>query len=353
MRLYVKSIDMSAAEKSVENRVEDLKNIDFLKDMLDLFSGRKFAHVGNWRYSEPMFPGDVVNGLKIWNSITERAKNGGKYYIFSDEVDLIANSAENIIKYIPQNTIFIDLGPGSKEAILDKSGSVLLKAQGKIVEYVAVDLVPEILKNAEVIFFERFPDTKFTAMYGDMFTPLDLPEHGNRLAAIFGQTMFNIAINPHDADLAKTKIVEMLVALRGHLRQGEKIIVPQNCSEDEEEIKAAYMEQEEVWLNFFHRVGRDLPIEGNYDPEGFVYEPYWIAASNILSHTAVPKKPMQFKLGGETVTLGPKDRLYMHNTFISPVHTFEELATSAGLKVCYRNINEKGRMALHILEPSA
>ncbi len=134
---------------------------------------------------------------------------------------------------------------------------------------------------------------------------------------------------------------------------GERIIVPQNCSEDEEEIKAAYMEQEEVWLNLFHRISRDLPIEGDYDPEGFSYEPYWVEASKILSHTAVPKKTMRFKLGGESITLEPKDRLYMHNTVICPVSMFEELARTAGLKTCYRKINEKGRMALHILEPAA
>jgi uncharacterized SAM-dependent methyltransferase len=340
----------SAIQESANNRIVCSVNEPFLADMRDLFARRKFAHVGNWRYSESMFPGDIVNGLEIWNRITERAKAGGNYYIFSDEVDLIANSVAEIIEHISENTVFIDLGPGSKEAIVDKVGVVLERNQGKIVEYIAVDLVPEILKNAESVFADRFARIKYTGLLGDMFKPLNLPEHGNRLAAIFGQTMFNIAINPHDSDLAKRKIVDMLTALKGHLRPGERIIVPQNCSEDEGEIRAAYREQEEVWLNLFHRVKRDLPIEGDYDPEGFIFEPYWIASSNILSHTAVPKKAMQFKLGLESVSLGPQDRFYMHNTVICPVGVFEELARSAELKTYYRHVNNKGRMALHILE---
>jgi hypothetical protein len=62
---------------------------------------------------------------------------------------------------------------------------------------------------------------------------------------------------------------------------------------------------------------------------------------------------MQFKLGLESISLGPEDRFYMHNTVICPVGVFEKLAKSAELKTHYRNVNGKGRMALHILEAAA
>jgi uncharacterized SAM-dependent methyltransferase len=328
-------------------------NTAFSTDIGDLFGRRKFAHVGNWRYSEPLFPGDKVHGLEIWNRLTERATHGGKYYIFSDEVNLIADSFPEILDFIPENTMLIDLGPGSEEAILAKIGTVLRNTGNRITQYVSVDLVPEILKNAERIFQHSFPQVKFTALQDNIFKPLQLPEQGYRLAVIFGQTLFNIAINPMDGDLAKRKILDLLVALRGHLRPGERIIVPQNCSESPEEIEAAYWEQEEVWLNLFFRVSRDLPIKGDYDPEGFIYEPYWIPSSNILSHTVVPKRIMQFSLGNETLRLRPEDRLYMHNTVIYPVSVFKELTREAKFEVCYCRINDTARMAFYILEPSA
>jgi uncharacterized SAM-dependent methyltransferase len=328
-------------------------NTAFSADIRDLFSRRKFAHVGNWRYSEPLFPGDRVNGLEIWNRLTERAIHGGKYYIFSDEVNLIADSFPGILGFIPENTILIDLGPGSKEAILAKIGAVLKNSENRITEYVSVDLVPEILRNSEIIFQQAFPQIKFTALQQDIFKPLNLPAQGYRLAAIFGQTLFNVAINPADGNLARRKISGLLTALREHLRPGERIIVPQNCCEMPAEIEAAYWEQEEVWLNLFHRIGRDLPIKGDYDPEGFVYEPHWIASSNILSHTVVPKKKMQFELDRETLRLTPAERLYLHNTAIYPVSVFRELIADAKLKVCYCRVNDRKRMALHILEPAA
>lgn len=337
----------------LSDRIHSADTTAFSSDIQDLFARRKFAHVGNWRYSVPLFPGDKVNGLEIWNRLTERATHGRKYYIFSDEVTLIADSFPEIIEFIPENTTLIDLGPGSEGAILAKIGTVLRNAGNRITQYVSVDLVPEILQNAERVFQHSFPQVKFTALQENIFKPLQLPEQGYRLAVIFGQTLFNIAVNPMDGDLAKRKILDLLTALRGHLRPGERIIVPQSCSESREEIEDAYWEVKEFGLNLFYRVHRDLPINGNYDPEGFIYEPYWIPSSNILSHTVVPKRIMQFSLGNETFRITPEDRLYMHNTAIYPVSVFKELAREAKFEVCYCRINDTARMALYILEPSA
>jgi uncharacterized SAM-dependent methyltransferase len=248
-------------------------------------------------------------------------------------VNLIRTSLPDLLSFMSEDTAFIDLGPGSQEAILDKVSVILERGGGTITEYIAVDHVPEILKYAEALFASRFPQIKFTAVLGDIFSPLELPLRGNRIAAIFGQTMFNIAINPFDYALARKKTLEMLVALRAHLRPGEKIVIPQNCSEEREEIEAAYREQEEVWLNLFHRAKRDLPIKGAYDPEGFSFEPYWTHSSSILSHSAFPTKAMTFDIGGEVISLRPGDRLYLHNTVVYPESVFACITEAAGFQV--------------------
>src|SRR5262249_14418104 len=157
-------------------------------------------------------------------------------------------------------------------------------------------------------FAEHFPKIKFTAVHGDMYGPLEVPKRRHRIAAIFGQTIFNVAVNPFDAAAANEKEIGLLKALKGHLDEGEKILIPQNCSEDRGVIEAAYWEQAQVWLNLFHRVKRDLQPAGNYDPDGFAFEPYWISASNILSHSVVARKEMNFDLGGEEFSISSGDR---------------------------------------------
>jgi uncharacterized SAM-dependent methyltransferase len=337
----------SAAGRTLEMEVT---NKAFAADMRDLFTCRRFGHVGKWRFSQPLFLGDPVNGIEIWNRIAERTRSGGKYYIFSDEVSLIGAAIPDILNSIPENSAFIDLGPGSKEAILDKVGAILERGGSKIGQYIAVDLVPEILTGAEAFFASRFPHIRFKAILKDIFSSLELPACGDRYAVIFGQTMFNVAIDPFDQALARQKLLEMLAGLRGHLRPGEKIVIPQNCSEDAAEIEAAYREQEEVWLNLFHRAERDLSIHGLYDAGGFTFEPLWVHSSSILAHTAVARKAMTFEIDGEVISLKPEDRLYMHNTIVYPESVFESMTRAAGFSSIYKRVNDKKRMALHILE---
>jgi uncharacterized SAM-dependent methyltransferase len=282
--------------------------------------------------------------------MTERAKHGGKYYIFSDEVRLVAECLSAILTFVPAGTAFIDFGPGSEEAIGDKPGAILRAADGRIDEYIAVDFVFEILKNAQAYFAEFFPKVRFSGVQGDMYGALELPKRRPRVAAVFGQTIFNVAVNPFDAAAANEKEIGLLRALKNHLDEGEKILIPQNCSEDRKIIEAAYWEQEQVWLNMFHRVERDLRPAGNYDPDGFAFEPYWISASNILSHSAVATKAMNFELGGEEFSLSSGDRWFLHNTLVYPVRTFEEIAEAAGLNGCYKKVNAEKRMAFHIFE---
>jgi len=322
----------------------------FLKDMQDLFARRKFAHIGNHRYSLPEFEGDKVNGLALWNQISERAKLAGKYYIFSDEVEMIAAHFPQMAEFISDNTVLIDLGPGSTEAVIDKIGRILDVLGDKVEEYIGVDVVSDILDNTAEVFQKRFPEIKFSAMEKDFFFPLNLPKEKTRLAVIFGQTMFNIAVNPHNREQAKEQILNYLVALKAHLRPNDKLIIPQNCGEDEEEILAAYREQKEVWENLPQRIVRDLPVEGAFDPEGFKFQPKWFSSSRILSHTLVAKDFMSFKLGGEAFSIRPNDTFYCHNTVIYPMQEFSQLTQKAGLHTFSRQVNDKGRMALHGLE---
>lgn len=339
--------------------VKDASTVDsrFLADMQDLFAKRRVAHIGNYRYSQPNYEHDIVNGLAIWNRISERAKQGGKYYIFSDEVEMIAQNFPEIESLLPDELVLVDLGPGSKEAITDKIGSVIGTLRGKIVEYIAVDLVPDILTNAEAVFTNKFPSIKFSEIQGDMFEPLSLPAEKPRLSVVFGQTLFNVDINPHSGEEAKSRIVKMLSGLRHNLRPEDKLVIPQNCSEKLDELMDAYWEQKEIWENLMHRVKRDLLNPdvsgsdiGTFSPEAFEFEPYWVNSAQIMSHTLVAKEFMQFTLGGEPFSIRKGERFYCHNTAIYPASTFEHMTKKAGLKTFYQAVNPKGRMALHGLE---
>ena len=325
------------------------ENQPFLRDMQDFFAGRRHAHIANWRFSDPDFDGDVVRGNQLWDEMERRAKSTGFYYIYTDEIDLIERCFADLGRDLPDNITLIDLGPGPGESIRGKISPIIHRLWPKIKRYVAVDLVPSILKQAQEIFAAEHPDVKFFKVQQDFYnTALKLPKSGTRLSVIFGLTMFNIPIDPRIEGLPNKLLLGMLKKLNGNLRTGEFLAVTQDLNRDQKLMKSLYGEQKELWLNVLHRVRRDLPVSGGFDPRGFGYEVSWIPKTNASVRSYVVKKDMEFTLGDEHFALKKNQRLFLHNAFKPTADEFVDIAKRAGLRQLHTATNDNGRMALHM-----
>lgn len=330
---------------------EQLENLEFLRDIQDLFSEKRFSHVGHWRYSEPLFDGDPVNGLHYWNKMVEEAKTAGQYYIFSDELELIRNSVQHISNNIDVPVTLVDLGPGSKEAVQNKIGYLIKNIGKPVSHYIGIDIVPEVLESTELTFKQEFPFIKYSHIQDDFFRhKLSLPQSPNVLMAIFGVTMFNLPIDPTEKDLTRMMMLSILKKMRANLVKGAHFIVTQDCNADIPNIISSYQAQNDVWMNMLERIIRDLPISGNFYPDNFKFEPYWIAETSSLSHTYVAKKDMRFKIGEIEYNIQKNKRFYLHNSYKFSTGYFCQLAVEAGFKTILTNVNDSQRMALHLLK---
>ena len=323
----------------------------FLRDMQDFFAGRRHAHIANWRFSNPTHDGDIVRGNALWDAMEKRAKSTGLYYIYTDEIELIEKCFAHIGRALPDNITLIDLGPGPGESIRGKISPIINRLGPKIKRYVAVDLVPEILQQAQEIFEAEHPDIEFFRVSQDFYkTPLKLPKSGTRLSVIFGLTMFNIPIDPRIEGLPNKLLLDMLKRLNGNLRTGEFLAVTQDLNRDLSLMKSLYGEQEELWLNVLHRVKRDLPVSDDFDPTAFGYEVSWISKTNASVRSYVVKKDMEFMLGDEHFKLKSGQRFFLHNAFKPSAEEFVDIAKQAGLRQTHTATNDNGRMALHMFE---
>lgn len=328
-----------------------IQNPEFLQDIQDLFAERRFGHVGCWRFSEPLYQGDPVNGLKYWNSMVKEAKAAGKYYIFSDEVDLINECARAIGQEVAAPVTLVDLGPGSKEAVIDKIGNLIREIGQPVSGYIGIDIVPEVLESTRSTFKESFPFIDYADLHADFFEQkLPLSASPNVLMVIFGVTLFNLPIDPLQPKLNRMMMVSLLKRMRANLVRDAHFVVTQDCNADLQEIISSYRAQDKVWLNMLQRIIRDLPVSGDFDPEGFSFEPFWVAETCALSHTYVCRKDMDFMIGGESFCLHKGQRFHLHNSYKFPADYFCGLAKQAGFEASFTHINEAGRMALHMLK---
>ena len=329
----------------------DQKRYEFLRDMQALFSEKRFAHVGHWRYSKPLFEGDKVNGLYYWNKMLKKAKASGQYYIFSDEVELIQNTAQEIGEHLNSPITLVDLGPGSEGAVRQKIAPLIQGVQKPITQYIGIDIAQAVLDSTRQIFAKEFPTIEYSDQNADFFEQsLNLPQAPNVLMAIFGVTMFNLPINPLDQNLGQKTMVGLLKKLRSNLKKGAHFIVTQDCNPDIENIIESYKAQDDVWLNVLERIKRDLPVSDSFDADGFTFEPYWVPETYALCHTYVCKKDMSFLLGDRRFQLKSGQRFYLHNSYKYPRYYFCELAKQAGFDISLSKIHNAERMALHLLE---
>ena len=315
----------------------------FLIDAQNLFAEKQFGHMGNHRFSK--------EGLELWNKISQRAKKDGVYYIFSDEVSLIEKAAPELLSLLPHGLILIDNGPGTEEAMRDKLGNFIKKMNGKISAYVAIDAVPEIVKDARRFFQQEFPEIDFIGLENDFFQDqINLPLNGTKLSVVFGQTMFNLPVDPREKELPHLMVVSMLRRLKSNISDDDFLLITQDCNRDKSDIVQSYKVQNDIWMNVLQRIKVELPVSDEFDPNNFTFEPHWIEETNALSHTFVAKKSMQFSLGDQDYTIESGQRFYLHNSYKFPVETFLEWSKEAGLETVYSKQNEKRRIALHLFQ---
>ena len=329
----------------------NLNNPYFSTDIKDLFSQRRFSHVGNWRFSKPKFEGDIVNGLGLWNDMSKRAKENGLYYIFSDEIELLKICAPELKKLLPQRLILVDLGPGSKEAVKDKIGTLITGLDKRVMHYTAIDLVPEILQSTKQFFNQTFKNITFSSFHKDFFSEsFDLKGHPSKLFVLLGLTMFNIAIDPRDKDLSIEMLLSMLKNLRSNMNTGEHLIVTQDCNSDLQTMYDLYYEQYEVWMNLLYRIKRDLLIHRGFDPEAFSFAPEWFDSTNVSVRTFTAKKGMKFQIDKEDFDIRQGQKFFLHNSYKFPTSEFLDYTRKAKFSPIFSKKNDKGRMALHLLE---
>jgi len=151
------------------------------------------------------------------------------------------------------------------------------------------------------------------------------------LVCSFGSTISNFD-GPISEELPNEVLTNGLV----HLAQAAKdgwLLIGFDSDHDEEHLKSFYKKQALFQLNIFDRMAAELPIEGDFDPKAFGYEPQWIASSGQLAHMAVVSRDMSFKLGGTEIFLKKDQRLHIKNSYKYTAEFFEECCNKAGLEV--------------------
>ncbi len=320
----------------------------FLSDVQATFRGEKHGVVGHWQYSSSQYDGDPVCGAQLWE---EFLKTTSDYYLLSNEIRLIEENAKKLLDGIQEPVVLVDFGQGPAQAVRNKTVPIMRQLKN-IVAYCPLDTCEDYIYEAGEIIAQERPDLPVHGYHVDYLKDeIKIPKSKSAIGLFFGGTIGNVAGHPHDG-LPEDLIISQMHTFKNILGENSSMIMTNDTNQDEASILQSYNHQMQVAFgsNLMHRIKRDLPVYGNFDPTAWHYEPIWHAKNHQLCHTIICDKSQNFLLGNERFNIKAGEKFILNNSFKFPVEKIKLWSEAAGFSVQDHFTDDQSRQAVYLLK---
>lgn len=313
----------------------------FMQESIDLFKHRRQGHLIHRMYMSQA-------ALAYWS---EFMKHRG-YYVTRSEINLIsmfANVIGNLARH-RDGIVGIENGPGTVSAMKKKS-SVFFSAMPDLHTYVGRDWSPEIIKNIRRTMPLELFNAEIVAEYCN-FLEQDIPKglkKGRKVMAEFGLTQGNMEGFPYSS-FPTNRLLENMTFHRNQLSIDDMYVVTFDANQNEKSIVNAYTSE---WLThwgreLFRTMKKELQIEGDFDPEAFVFIPIWHSGSHINTNNMVATRNMKFSIDGVEMVARSGEPFGITNSYKTPVELFSGIAREAGFEMssCFPDADKRMMLAV-------
>lgn len=294
---------------------------------LELFHGRKEALLYCYQYASPFSEDDPVRGAQLWDSFVHNNKD---YYLYSEEKKILEEHATAFQKYATDSYTLVDLGPGSKDAIINKSAQIIKSISVK--HYMPVDICSEFVALAEKQISFMFPYIPASGRCANFFELDHLTSvKGPIFMNFLGGSISNIPAVVKNG-FPRLALMARLKKLTQFLPKGSLFLISQDACQDENKIVKSYNGKEKANFskNVLYRIKRDLGITG-FDPSLFDYAPIWHSEKNLLAHTLISTDDQIFAFEGQNIYLKKGQKFVVSNSYKYPENEFLSVLNDIGL----------------------
>ncbi len=321
--------------------LNDAEKAVFLQEAIDLFKHRRQGHLIHRMYM-------TDSALAYWSEFMKHRP----YYVTRSEVNLISMFS-NVIGHLSRHNegiVGIENGPGTESAMRRKS-SVFFSALPDLHTYIGRDWSPAIVKNIKKFMpLELFHSEIIAERVNYLET--DIPvglRAGRKVMAEFGITQGNKEGFPQDP-FPEAKLLADMKFHRRQLAADDFYVVTFDANQNERTVTGAYTSE---WLTkwgreLFYAMKRELPIEGDFDPESFIFMPIWYASSHINTNNMVATRTMYFTVGSVQIVAHKGEPFGITNSYKTPVELFASIAKDAGFDMpsCFSDAEKRMRLAV-------
>lgn len=276
-------------------------------------------------------------GSELFEDITELPE----YYPTRTETKILRACAGDIRDATPTGSLLVEFGSGSSTKT-----EILLSALDRLKGYVAIDISPSALEEAEKRLSEKFPGLDIFPVAGDFSRDLVLPIEFAPVPKIGffpGSTIGNLV--PEEA-------VQLLANMGRILGEGSRLIVGADLRKDPEILLAAYNDAQGVTaefnLNILARANRDL--KAKFDLSKFEHAATYDAEYGRIDMTLISKADQVVPVLGHEFTFSEGETIHTEHSHKYDAEGFRDLARRAGWTPTRVWTDENDLFSIHELQ---
>jgi L-histidine Nalpha-methyltransferase len=282
-----------------------------------------------------------AEGSRLFEAICEQPE----YSLTRTEVDLLESSSPAISTAIcsgqDQPPVVLEFGAGNA-----RKASPLLQALNPPA-YVALDISHSALEATCTNLQAAHPATQVLGVCCDYAAATGLPP----LPALAGRRRLGFYPGSSIGNFEPEEARALLGQFRRLLGPGGLLLIGVDQPKTVERLEAAYNDRAGVSAafarNLLVRLNRDL--QGNFEPEGFLYKAHWQAQESRIAMALVSRRAQQVHLAGRRWQFQAGEALITEYSVKYSPAAFQELARSAGWQPLRRWSDPQGDLSLHLL----
>jgi uncharacterized SAM-dependent methyltransferase len=297
--------------------IKEAERLRFINDVKAVFRKEDARHLAAYKYAG--------KGSNYWDN----ARHVKSYALGYAESLMLPKVSKNFYEIIGDNSVIIDLGPGTS---VNKTLDLLSKFEN-ISEYIALDKEFQYANESKEIIRKNKPNLLLQAYFCDFLSGriyLNF-ERENPVIVFLGGTIGNIPEErgydePHN-------LINQLKNFREMIKNKGSLIITHQSEQNVESLTRAYNNPEfaKFTLQVMHRVKEELPIK-NFDPNLFEFEMEWDARDQYVGlYVKATEDQPNVVLDGEHInTIKKGERFIITYTYKRTPKQFAEILDIAG-----------------------
>ena len=277
-----------------------------------------------------------ARGSDLFEEITDLEE----YYPTRTEIGILKAHIPAFASDMPPRSTLIEFGSGSSIKT-----EILLDVMPDLTAYVAIDVSPSALNEAQARLQQQHPDLTVLTVVGSFFDPVTLP--GNisdtpKLGFFPGSTIGNFT---------PTVAGRLLTSFRTMLGTQGRLIIGVDLQKSADRLIAAYDDAKGVTadfnMNLLTRINREL--SGTFELDQFEHEARYNTEAGRIEMHLISQSDQSVSVAGQSFDFQAGESIHTENSHKYTLDGFADLAASAGWQIEETWSDNEDLFSVHVL----